>query len=176
MKVSNIQNNNLYCANSVSFKAATNFDRILPSNKGIISKKSVKLINELNSCIDKEWKDIKQGKKIAEKPIFQILDGKKHVTFEPVYAQKYPALLIDINDGKYNERILMNRDNPNNFRYEKMIKTDHGSATLKTYSSINGGNSEIDKFVNNIVENNLEKILSNKMWDRILNRIEEGID
>ena len=37
-------------------------------------------------------------------------------------------------------------------------------------------NSEIDKFVNNIVENNLEKILSNKMWDRILNRIEEGID
>ena len=70
----------------------------------------------------------------------------------------------------------MNRDNPNNFRYEKVIKTDHGSATLKTYSSINGGNKEIDRFVNNIVENNLERILSNKMWDRILNRIEEGID
>ncbi len=176
MRISNIQNNNLYYTNSVSFKAATNFDRILPPDKGTISKKTVKLINELNSCIDKEWTDIKQGKNMAEKPIFQIMDGNKHVSFEPVYAQKYPALLIDINDGKYNERILMDRDNPNNFRYEKMIETDHGNATLKTYSSINGGNSEIDRFVNNIVENNLERILSNKMWDRILNRIEEGID
>ncbi len=176
MQVSNIQNNNLYCSNRVSFKAVSNFDRILPPNKGAISKKSVKLINELNSCIAQEWADIRKGHKICEKPLFQIKDGKKYVTFEPVYNQKFPALLIDINEGKTSQKIFMDRDNPNNFRYEKVVQTDHGSATLKSYNSINGANKEIDTFVNNVIENNLGEILSHKMWDRILNRIEEGID
>lgn len=176
MQVSKIQNNQHYYSNNISFSAVTNFDRILPSNKGVISKKSVKLINDLNSCIDREWTDIKKGKLIKLSPKFRTVQNGKLITFEPVYTQRYPALLIDINDGKTSQKILMNRDNPNDFKYEKVIATDYGSATLKSYNSINGKNDEINKFVNDIIEKNLEKILSNKMWDRILNRIEEAID
>lgn len=176
MQISKIQNNNLYHSNGISFKAATNFDRLLMADKGAISKKSAKLINELNSCIDQEWKNIRKGCKIAEMPKFHVLDGQKSVTIEPVYTQRYPALLIDINDGKSTQKIFMDRDNPNNFRYEKVIPTEHGSATLKSYNSLNGRNQEINNFVNNIIEENIERILSNRAWDRLFNRIEEGID
>ena len=176
MQISNIQNYSLYGANNVSFRAATNFERILPSDKGNVSRKTVKLINDLNACIDKEWTDIRKHKKLASKPAFHIKDGKKIITFEPVYSQRYPALLIDINEGKTSRKILMDRDNPNNFRYEKVVKTDHGSATLKSYNSLHEQNKEINTYVNNIIENNLERILHNEIWDRLLNRIEEAID
>lgn len=176
MQVSKIQNNQPYYSNNISFSAVTNFERILPANKGILSKKSVKLINDLNACIDREWSDIRKGKLISLNPKFRTEEKGKLITFEPIYTQKYPALLIDINDGKISQKILMNRDNPNNFRYEKVIATDHGSATLKSYNSINGNNKEINEYVNNIIEKNLNSILSHKMWDRILNRLEEAMD
>ena len=57
------------------------------------------------------------------------------------------------------EKVIIDRINPNIFRYEKAVKTDHGSATLKTYSSKNGHNTEITMKVNDLVENYFPKFV-----------------
>jgi len=173
MIISNIQNYGNYGGNNLSFKAVTNFDRHLMPDTGKISHKSTKLIHDLNKCIDKEWRDIRKGTIHALSPKFFVKDGKNITRFEPVYSQQYPALLIESNDGRNIHKILLDRDNPNNFRYEKTIATDHGYATLKSYNSKTDNNQDINKFVSNLIENSVDKVIRNKMWDRVLDRTKE---
>lgn len=170
MQISNIQNHNFSNPNNVSFKAVTNFDRHLMPDTGKVSLKTTKLIHELNKCIDKEWRDIRKGAKHAVSPKFFVQDGNNIIKYEPVYSQSYPALLIEANDGKNVHKILLDRDNPNNFRYEKTVVTDFGYATLKSYNSKTENNSDLNKFVSNLIENSTDKIIRNKMWDRVLDR------
>ena len=174
MQISNIQNHNLN--NNVSFKASVPpLEKVLMPDKGRISHKSAKLIDELNKCIDKEWTDIRKGKLIAEKPLF-TLDGKSGLTsFEPVYTQQYPALKIDCEDGRFTHEILLDRNNPNNFRYEKTVRTDYGSATLKSYDSRTANDKNINKFVSDLIEDKVDKILMNEIWDKVLNRTKEEV-
>ena len=173
MQVSKIQNNNFSSKNSVSFSAVTNFERHLMPDTGKVSLKSTRLIHELNKCIDKEWRDIRKGAKIAVSPKFFVQDGNNIIKYEPVYSQSYPALLIEANDGKNVHKILLDRDNPNNFRYEKTVVTDFGYATLKSYNSKTENNSDINKFVSDIIESSTDKIIRNKIWDRVLNRTKD---
>jgi len=168
MQVSKIQNYNFN--NNVSFKAVTNFERHLMPDTEKVSYKTTRLIHELNKCIDKEWRDIKKGTKFADSPKFFVQDGNNIIKFEPVYTQKYPALLIEASDGKNTHKILLDRDNPNNFRYEKTIATDFGYATLKSYNSKTENNKEINQFVSDLVEKSTDKVIRNKIWDRVLNR------
>lgn len=172
MQISNIRNYNLN--NGVSFNAAVpSLERHLMPDTGKVSHKSAKLIKELNQCIEKQWADIKKGELISDSPSFCISDRHEFTRFEPVYSQRFPALKIDNEDGKFTHEILLDRNNPNNFRYEKTVKTDHGRATLKSYDSRISDDKEINTFVNNILENKLDRILMDKIWDRVLNRTKE---
>lgn len=130
-----------------------------------ISSKSIKLVKALDDFIERTWKDIIKGKKIKEDPIFISKPDKNTiVSIRPVYTQRYPAVLFEVDNGKYFENILVNRKKPSNFRYEKVILTDHGSATLKTYNSQLENNDEINKKVNNILENSIDPVLPHNVF------------
>lgn len=172
MQVSNIQNYNFN--NNVSFKAAVpNLDKCLMPDTGKISRKSARLIDDLNKCIAKQWEDIKKGKLISDCPNFSVADKCGMTRFEPVYSQRYPALKIESEDGRFTHEIMLDRNNPNNFRYEKTVKTDYGSATLKSYDSRTQNDKDINKFVSNLIEEKLDRILMDKIWNRVLNRTKE---
>ena len=146
-----------------NFKGIACYDNILVKDSGRISKKTAKLVIALNDYIDKEWKMIRESKKIGSYPSFSSTNGKRTTFIKPIYSQKHPSIIIEHNDGPICKKILMDRSNPNNFRYEKTVETDHGSATLKSYDSRIANDKEINMEVDNILENALEDIFSTKL-------------
>ena len=131
----------------------------LAQDTGKISKKTAKLLASLNDVIEKDWAKIKKEKILGETPIYIFEDKDGVVSIKPIYSQRYPALLIEKSSGNTYHRIIMNRDNPSHFTYEKNIYTDYGSATLKSYNSKIEQNQEINNFVDNMLENSLRNII-----------------
>lgn len=160
----NFNSNSIYNKYSQSFTGGTlDCNKLLIENKNILSKKTVKLIAALNDCIDSTWKDIKNKNIIAEKPSYTLIGKKQLTTITPIYTQTDPMLLLEHETGKVTDRIIINRKNPNIFRYEKSIKTDHGSATIKTFDSTNCTDREIISTVDEIIEKDLRQLISNKI-------------
>ena len=149
--------------NKINFRGYASFDNVLMSDRGKISKKAAKLMAAVNDCIDRQWKNIKKKGIIDKPPTYIYQDGKSTISIKPVYSQKYPALLIEHNNGKIQQNILLDRNNPNNFRYEKTVATDYGSATLKTYDSRISDNAEINNFVDNLLVKSFEEITTTKL-------------
>lgn len=160
MQISNFYGQNY---NSVNFKGLASFDNVLMVDRGKVSKKTAKLMAAVNDCIDKEWKNVKKQAFRDNPPTFTYQNGKDVVAIKPVYSQRYPALLVEYDNGKIKQNILVDRSNPNNFRYEKTISTDHGSATLKTYDSRHSDNKEINSFVDNLLQNSFEKMTNTRI-------------
>ncbi len=128
-----------------------------------LSNKSLRLMAALDTYIDKTWKGIKEGKISQKEPLFVSLDKGDVLSIRPVYAQSYPAVLFEHYDGKTTQRILFNREKPTNYRYEKTISTDHGSATLKSYTSNADKISPVDNYVDTIICSRLPQIIPNKI-------------
>lgn len=151
-------NNNVSYA--PNFRGLLVFDRVLIDDKGKISKKTAKLVAALNEQISKEWKNIKMSGNKDKTPIFFSRDRRKITSVKPVYSQKYPALLVEQENGKYTENIIIDRYNPNNFKYEKIVETPYGSATLRSYDSRICNDKEINTRVDNILYNCLDDIIT----------------
>lgn len=128
-----------------------------------LSNKSLRLMAALDAYIDKTWKGIKEGKIDQVEPFFVRSDKGNVLTIKPVYTQSYPAVLFEHYDGKTTQRILFNREKPTNYRYEKTISTDHGSATLKSYVSNADKISPVDNYVDEIICSKLPQIIPNKI-------------
>ena len=73
-------------------------------------------------------------------------------------------MLFEVEDGKYFEKILINRKKPSQFRYEKNVYTEHGSATLKTYNSEIENNYELNSHVDDIISKSVKDILYKKIY------------
>lgn len=158
MQIANIQNNS---QNFCGYYAKSNIIRAVKSNNvdfsdDNISKKAIKLFQGLSDYIEDLWTQIKKGE-LDESALKFIIEGKKGVisTFKPIYGANKAIILMDIDSGKYTQRFLFERKNPNNFKYEKIVTTDHGTATLKTYNSQQSRNREIEK----MADENLLKCL-----------------
>ena len=133
---------------------------LLVENTGKISKKTAKLLAALNDEIENRWSDIRKGKSISSHPEFHYRDSDGGiVSIKPIYSQAYPALLVEKSLDKFNHRIILNRQNPNHFVYEKTINTDYGSATLKSYNSRTQDNKEIDNFVDDFLHFSFNKVI-----------------
>ena len=161
-----MQSVNLYGQNynnKINFKGYASYDNVLMTDRGKISRKTAKLMAAINNCIDLEWEKIKKQKIRDNIPTYTCKDGKSSVFIKPVYSQRYPALLVEHDNGKIKQNILLDRSNPNNFRYEKTIVTDHGSATLKSYDSRVSNDNEINNFVDKLLQKSFEEITTTKL-------------
>ncbi len=161
MKVNTSYNSQISNYTAPSFKAAPRY--IINGYETSLTPKAINLIKKMNCFIDDAWTDIKKGKSVMDFPKFTILDAKERlITLKPVYQGLNNLLLLEVNSNKSVDRVFINRVKPRDFRYERAILTDHGSATVKSFNALTERNVEIEEKVNEYIEKYFPKILPSK--------------
>lgn len=161
MKVSMVSNNVSNNNSNVHFKGLIQgLGNAIIVQDDKISPKSIKLVKALDDYIERAWKAIRNG----DLTLCSIPNKKNTVFIKPVYTQKEPSVLFEVDNGKFIERILINRKKPTNFRYEKTIDTEHGSATLKTYNSSVENDYDLNNHVNSIIEKTIPNVLPRRVY------------
>lgn len=150
----NYQNRNIN-NKKVSFTGGPN----LSTMDDVLSLKACKLIKKAGMLIDETWPKVKKKHIPAATPEFSAKKDGKNVTLKPVYNLIREALCLEVKDDKYIEKLIIDRVNPNIFRYEKAIKTDNGSATIKTYNSKNSSDSAMVSKANEMIETYFTKFV-----------------
>lgn len=120
-----------------------------------LSSTSKRLIKRVNNLLDEAWAETKK------KPNFvKTINRNKKIALFPIYTnEKRIALQIEFPD---NYRKITIDEYGKNFTYEKVVKTEFGSATTESYNSkISKPNIEITKLVNELLEENLPKFTKN---------------
>lgn len=150
---------NFECVKSNSFSSV--YKNNAPSFKGssvnavadVIDEFNISLFNRryiqrTSHLIEDMWTQIRKGELLSESPHFAIAPKKEAVgILRPVY-NKNNELLLEISDGRYQERFYLDREKYKYFRYEKSVATDYGSATLKYFDSRIQKNKNIAEYVN----------------------------
>ncbi len=130
----------------------------------VMSKTSKRLIQCMNLYIEDTWAAIKSGKSIQASPKYiHVKKGGEVVTVSPIYYLERPSILMEIDDGKYIDRIIIDRKIPDNVRYERTILTDYGSASIKSFNTQSGRQLELEDMINTKVEDVFPKIIPNKI-------------
>lgn len=134
----------------------------------ILSPKSMKLVKRGNELIENTWTEIKKGRSKLNSPEFLIEDKNKNskIRLKPLYNTAHDTLLLEVTGPKYIDKIIVDRKHPNIFRYEKVLITENGSATVKSYNSENSRNSEIIAKVNEIIEKYLPKFFPKERFTK----------
>ena len=149
--------------NSYSSRNCTkpNFTSIYTINgfETSLTPKSINLVKKMSQFIDTTWKDIKKGNQMMSSPRFTVSNDGKVITVRPIYQCLKNAILVEAEDSKYIDRIIIDRVRPRDYRFERSIVTDHGSATVKSFNGLKQHNSEIEDIVNNYIESSCSKIL-----------------
>ncbi len=144
-------NNNRNYNKNICFKGAE--DKLITESLETISTKSKKLVQCMNCHIDNVWAEIKSGKLMQKSPIFSAKNSSGDFLYvEPIYGVNHPSLLLESYDGKYTDRIVIDRKHPDNFRFERSVATEHGNAAIKTFDSHTGSDQEIEGIINKKIE------------------------
>ena len=146
---------------------------IIESANNILSNKSKKLFSALNMKIEESWEAIKKGESTMKEPVFYLSNKGRTISVKPIYGADKPLILMDVDNGKYTERILFDRKNPRNFRYEKVVPTDYGSATVKSFNSETQQDNFVALSVNEMVERYFPKIISKEIINSYFGRFYE---
>jgi hypothetical protein len=135
-----------------------------PPECNVMSNVSKRLIQCMNLYIEETWGAIKSGKIMQSSPKYiYTKKGGEFVTVSPVYYLERPSILMEIDDGKHVDRIIIDRKMPDNVRYERTILTDHGSATVKSFNTQTGKQVELEEMINAQIEDIFPKIISKKI-------------
>lgn len=148
-----------------------NFNGITSPQEGkelltIMPTNAKRLIKKLNNFLENEWKEIKNNRSgFYEKPYY-TLSGKKNevATVTPIYIGRERDLLFEISKDGVTERMIINRDNPDSFKYEKVVETEFGSATTKSFNSAHERNKTLEALVGEHVVQFIPQILASKIF------------
>ncbi len=115
----------------------------------IITTRTRKWIRALNNHIDNIWKNTRKENLQKKNPEFILFDDEDGVvTLKAIYGMQSPAILLETEKNNRIEQIIFNRIHPERFRYEKSVKTPHGSISVKTHNSANSRDRELEATVN----------------------------
>lgn len=123
-----------------------------PADLSATSKKQIKRINNL---IDEAWADTRKQPNFVK-----TINRNKKISLTTIYTnEKRLALQIEFPD-EYQKITIDERGT--NFTYEKVVKTEYGSATTKSYNSkVSKPDKDIVQLVNVLLEENLPKFTAN---------------
>lgn len=153
-------------------KIAMHMVNYAPSNKSIlkaadtvkefnISLRNRKYVNKASNLIEDMWTKIRKGELNMDSPKITIKPKKSpSAILSPVYNTSDGELLLEILDKKFTEKIYMDRRYFKDFRYEKTVYTDHGSATLKYTDSRVTKDDKIAHQVNERINLYLDELFS----------------
>ncbi len=153
--------------NKISFKQNITKEMVeagknLPVDS-ILNPQAARLFRKINQLIDDTWVKFKEEKVFGKTPEFvNRIKSDKMVTLKPLYNTDRKSVLLEVKTGRTADRFIIDRNSPNDFKYEHVIKTDYGSATTKTYDSKRGNNPDIIQLLNENIEEYLPKLLPTK--------------
>lgn len=153
--------------NNISFNRYNykpNFEGNYPKKDELISVmpfKARKLVKRMDQFLENKWAEIRKANSGFYDLPFFVLSGKnkKVATIKPVYQGHKKYILFEVSNDKNTERILINRQNPDLFRFERIVDTDYGYATTKTYNSEYQRNEELEELIGKYIEEFFPKIL-----------------
>lgn len=166
----NSYNKNISKTNYANY--TPNFNGKCLDKKGIDSIMPVdakRLIHKMNLFIEKEWKEIRRNKTgFYDKPYYTLAGKKDEVaTLTPIYQGQERHLLFEISKNGKTERIIINRQHPDSFKYEKIVDTNFGYATTKSFNSDKQRDDGIEYQVGKYVSEYFPKILASKIFYEI---------
>lgn len=177
MKINSVSTNNYNSNNLVKFTGRTRAEALMASvlAENGISAKSSKLVKKLSYLIEEEWAAKRKSGDIMEAPKYLVAghDGNL-VTMRPVYHQYKNTILMEVEGDKYIDRILINRQKPSDYTYERATITPYGSASSKTYDSMRDKNTKIESRVDDYIDKYITSLF-NRDDIKLKNRY-EGID
>ncbi len=159
MQVASITNVNL---KSGSYKP--NFEKRYPTRDELITVmplKAHKLVKRMDQFMEDQWAEIRNAHSgFYDLPYFTLSGkNKEFATIKPVYQGHNKYILLEVTNDKNTERILINRKNPDLFRFERTVDTDYGSATTKSFNSEYQRNEELQERIGKYIEEYFPQIL-----------------
>ena len=151
MQINSINNFNVNSKyeNNVSFSGRR---KIIDFGENHISPRAIRLTKELSSVIAADWKNIRQSNNLMDSPRYLAADKSAVVSIRPLYQHLKNFILMEVNDEKFIDRIIIDRARPNDYKYERAKITPHGSATFKSFDATRERNFDIEHRVNNYIE------------------------
>lgn len=150
------QINSLKLSNNVNFQAKINniykAEELIDTSPFTVQSK--KLIKEMNKMIEGYWTLIRKDKIDLKTPEFQVKQFFYQASLKPLYnLSNNKQICFEVSKNKSNivERFILDED-LNNYSYEKILKTDFGSATVKSFNTKTNKNDELHNYVNEQIE------------------------
>lgn len=124
---------------------------------------SLRLLKRVDRIMEGSWRTVSKRSKNAVSPEFRVVDKNRDITMslKPIYNDYKKSLLLEVDSPKQIERIIIDRLS-GNFKYEKSVKTEFGSATTKTYDSLKESDVNLNDVVNDYVDKCLSKFLKQR--------------
>lgn len=157
MQINSINNfsvNSRY-ENNVSFSGRR---KIIDFGENHISPRAIRLTKELSDIIAEDWKDIRKSNNLMDSPHYFVGDKYALVSIKPFYQHLKKFILMEVQDDKYIDRVIIDRAKPNDYKYERALITPHGSATFKSFDAARERNFDIEHRVSNYIETYVSKI------------------
>ena len=126
-------------------------------------ERSLRLLKRVDRIMEGSWRTVSKRSKNAVSPEFRVVDKNRDITMslKPIYNDYKKSLLLEVDSPKQIERIIIDRLS-GNFKYEKSVKTEFGSATTKTYDSLKENDVNLNDIVNDYVDKCLSKFLKQR--------------
>ena len=166
-----MQQVSLYNLNHKNYSYKPKFEGRYPTRDDLVTVmpfKARKLVKKMDKFIEDEWTEIKKSSTGFSALPFYTLTGKKNevATIKPVYQGYNKYILFEITNDKNTERIMINRQNPDLFKFERTVETDFGYATTKSFNSAHERNEDIETRVGKYVEEYFPKVLPRPKVDQ----------
>ena len=127
-----------------------------------ITLKAEGLVKKVGYLIGEDWTKLRKSGNPMDTPVYRVMDKDNFVTIKPVYHQFKNSILMEIEDNNNHiDRILINRQKPSDYTYERAVITPYGSASGKTYNSQKDNDSKIETRVNDYITKYFDKVLTN---------------
>ena len=119
-----------------------------------------KLVKRAHNIIEDTWVMIRKKEIDMKTPVLNRKILNKEITLSPLYVNGDRNIVLEIKNDKGLQKIVVDK-RAKDFSYEKIVKTDYGTATVSTYNTKRSAqNDEKVKLINELLEEYLPKITS----------------
>lgn len=125
-----------------------------------LSLEAKKYVQKAHNLIEDTWVRIRKKEVDMVTPTFNRNIFGRNITLAPLYRNSERSIVLQIDGPKSYERITVDKY-AKEFSYEKVVKTEFGSATTKSYNSkTSPKDKNATTLINGILEDYLPKFIN----------------
>ena len=117
------------------------------------------MVKKAHNLIEDTWVRIRKKEVDLLTPTFTRKISEKQITLSPLYHGNNRSIVLQVDNARGYQKITVDRF-AENFTYEKVVKTEFGSATIASYNSkTSQKNESYTSIVNELLEDYLPKFV-----------------